>query len=281
MPVWRRGTPLAIASAFAVIATACAPADEIVDSSKGDSSALGSLPAAPATSCSLSDQRLPTATDLPGITFALRTDPTRTSLLMKNTGELTAIVIPAGEGTTRLETAPYANPEDAASTLALEAIVKSGVSTQLPGMPAGVPLDQVFVVPPGWAVCALTDQLGVPPRTQYLRDKVSSAKYFAAQQLASQLIISRVTPQRVKTSRALVSCVEGSASMLETYQDQQHLDLYSSIIGTGTNCRAAYKGLLGNDEQAASKVESRAMQWLAKSPKLLKTTKFVVAIAHR
>lgn len=236
-------------------------------------------PQTAATDCSSSDQVLPSASSLPGVSLTLSTDPTQTSLLMKNTGQLTAVVIPDEARTTRITTAPYANPDDEVAAAALEAVAKSGFAAHVPGLPPDIPVDQVYVVPPDWAVCALTDRLGVSARTRYLRDKVSSAQYRTAKYLGDQLV-SFITPSQLKSSRSLVSCAKGAQNAVEGYPDLDGLDLYERVIGTGTACWDTYKRLLANDEEART-AQSKALTVLEKSPKLLRTSKFLLALVHR
>lgn len=100
----------------------------------------------------------------------------------------------------------------------MEAVAKSGFAAHVPGLPPDIPVDQVYVVPPDWAVCALTDRLGVSARTRYLRDKVSSAQYRTAKYLGDQLV-SFITPSQLKSSRSLVSCAKGAQNAVEGYPD--------------------------------------------------------------
>lgn len=112
--------------------------------------------AQPPANCSGSDVGLPALTEVEGVTLSAATDATRTSLLLTNTGELSVVIIPDANGTTQLQPAPYANPTDAASVAALEAVASSADPNSVPGIPAGVRMDQVFFVPPQWAVCGVT-----------------------------------------------------------------------------------------------------------------------------
>jgi hypothetical protein len=190
----------------------------------------------------------------------------------KNTGELSAVVIPDASRTTRLTTAPYANPTDELSAVALDAVVDTGYAASVPGLPSDIPPDQVYVVPPDWAVCALSDRLGVAASTRYLQDKQSSAMYYTTKLLGDELL-PFVTPQQMKNWRTLVSCAKGAADVVQRYPELEGLDLYASAIGDGSACRSAYKLLLSNDEQATRTVQTKALDLLEQSPKLLKTTK--------
>lgn len=233
----------------------------------------------PASDCASSDSLLSPASSVPGVTFSRSTDPTRTSLLMKNTGELTAVVIPDSGFTTRLTTAPYANPTDPASVAALTVVANSQFALRVPGLPAGISQDQVYVVPPGWAVCGLTDRLDTPANVRYLQDKDSSVVYFTAKSLAVPLM-SYVTPIQMKTSGTLLACAEAAVQVAQGYPGRDGLDLYTAIVGDGSACRSAYKLLLSNDEQATRTVQIGALDLLERSPKLLETTRFVLALSR-
>lgn len=233
-----------------------------------------------AADCASSDVLLPQDSSVPGVTFTLSTDPTGTSLLMKNTGELSAVVIPDEDGTTRLTTAPYANPTDELSAAALEAVRNTGYAPSVPGMPFGIAQDQIYFVPPEWAVCALSDRIGVVARTRYLQDKQSSVMYYTTKRLGGELS-AYVTPQQMKNNRTLVSCAQGAGDVVQRYPGLEGLDLYAEVIGDGSACRSAYKLLLSNDEQATRTVQKKALDFLERSPRLLKTTEFVLALAHR
>ncbi len=232
-----------------------------------------------AVECSASDVQLPQVSEAQDVALAASTDATRTSLLLRNTGRLSVIVIPDEDGATRLLTAPYADPTDAASEAALIAVANRGTIDSVPGLPGGIPLSQVFIGPPQWAVCGVTGQLGRVAGVRFLRDKASSAEYFAAKYLADQLS-TRVTPTALKTGRTLATCAKGALQLLQQDPGLQGLDLYTRVIGTESACRSSYKTPLGNDEEAAQKMESRTLHLLEKSPTLLENSKFFVALAR-
>lgn len=236
--------------------------------------------ASAATDCEASAVPIPPVSAVEGVELTASTDDTQTSLLLKNTGSLSVIVIPGEDGGTHLTTAPYANPTDAASEAALAAVANTDTVNSVPGLPGGIPYSQVFIVPPKWAVCGLTDEVGRVASMRYFRDKKSSGEYFAAKYLADQLS-SRVTPAALKTGRALVACAQGTLQLLKQDPELQGLDLYARVIGTGTACRSSYKTLLGNNEAATRQTESRALRLLEKSPQLLENSRFFVALAHR
>lgn len=154
-----------------------------------------SPPAQAAADCSASQVQLPQVSEAQDVALAASTDATRTSLLLKNTGRLSVIVIPGEDGATRLLTAPYANPTDVASVAARIAVAESGTIDSVPGLPGGIPLSQVFIVPPQWAVCGVTGQLGRVAGVRFLRDKASSAEYFAAKYLADNCPLASPRPR--------------------------------------------------------------------------------------
>ncbi|CAN5808980.1 hypothetical protein BH24ACT15_BH24ACT15_31190 [soil metagenome] len=235
--------------------------------------------AKPAEDCSESNVELPALSEIEGVTLSATTDATRTSLLLKNTGELSAVIIPDENGTTQLHPAPYANPTDAASVAALDAVANSADPNAVPGIPAGIPVNQVFFVPPQWAVCGVTGALGQPAAAQYLRDKRSSAQYFVTRSLAEDLV-TRITPKALNQSRSLISCAEGTLQLLQADPGLQGLDLYSKVVGTGSACHSTYSALLSNDEAASRRTESKALSLLKKSPTLLDNTRFFVALVR-
>lgn len=169
----RWGRWWAAISLLALVAAGCGSRDGEHSGPSGPAAtSLTTAPPPPvaASDCSSSDVELEPATAVPDVTFVLRTDRTRTSLLMTNTGVLIAVVVPGADGTTQLREAFYANPTDEASVVALDAVANSGFATRVEGLPAGLPPNQVYVVPPGWSVCALSGRLGVSASTLYLRD---------------------------------------------------------------------------------------------------------------
>jgi len=234
--------------------------------------------AAPAT-CEGSDEQLPNADDLRGVSLARYTDPTGTSLLLTNNGTLSVVIVPPPDGSTTLATAPYANPTDPASVVALEAVAAAANPNAVPGIPAGVPFDQVYFVPPGWSVCGTTGDTAVAASVRYLRDKVSSATYFTTKALAEP-IIQYVTPGALRRSQTLIACARSVTELLSTRPDLDDINLYMGVIKGQTSCRSSYATLLG-DSAKADKTESRALTWLERIPKLLEDSKLVFALAHR
>ncbi|GAA1598376.1 hypothetical protein GCM10009789_60430 [Kribbella sancticallisti] len=232
----------------------------------------------PASSCLNSTEQLSPATDLEGVTLARSTDSTRTSLLLKNTGSLSVIVIPDENRTTRLSRAPaHVNPTDPASQAALQAVANSGMIQSVPGLPGGIPWDQVYIVPPQWAVCALTGDVSALASVRYLRDKTSSAEYFLVKELADELS-SRFSLAHRRTAATLQTCAEGTFQLLQADPQLQGLDLYTKVLGTTSSCRSSYKTLLGNNEKATQRTGTKVLGLLEKTPRLLETTKFIRAV---
>ena len=230
----------------------------------------------PATDCSSATTPATQSGVTQGVSASTTTDATGTSLLLKNTGQLALVVIPVG--TTRLQPAPEANPSDLASQLALDALASTFLPSEVPGLPAGVPADQVFVVPPDWAVCAVTGRLDTSARVQFLTDKASTAKYALVKQLSDDAV-DLLTPPRLKNQQALRACAQGMDRLLIEQPQLNGFDLYATAVRTGTSCQSSYTALLGNSEpQAAQRTESRLLGLLKKSPTLIENTRLITAL---
>ncbi|MEU4293477.1 hypothetical protein AB0E63_35095 [Kribbella sp. NPDC026596] len=231
----------------------------------------------PATDCSKSTEPLQPESDVDGVQLDISTDPSLTSLLVKNTGSLSVLVTPDSGFTTRLVAAPYASPKDEASKAALAATAGTGSTDVDRGLPAYLPKSQVFVVPPQWAVCGLTDDVRRTAAVRYLRDKRSSAEYFVAKGLADQLL-----PQfDAKTvSPTLQRCTKATLEMLKVRKDLLGVELYAEILDAKSTCRAGYKALLGNDERAAQRTGTAVLNLLERTARLLETSKLYEALAQ-
>jgi len=208
------------------------------------------------------------------------TDDTGTSLLLKNTGSLSVLVIPDAGWTTRVTIAPHANPTDAASKAALAAVAGAGGLQTVTELPPGIPQSQVFIVPPDWAVCGLTDNVQNVASLRYLRDKATSAEYFVAKGLADQ-VIARSMPPAKKTSQTLLNCAKGTQQLLKERADLQDVALYAELLNTESACRSSFKALLSNDERATQQTSSRLLNLLERAPRLLENTRLFLALAHR
>lgn len=239
----------------------------------------GPPPQSAPTSCEHSQMSLSDAADIPGVRLAQHTDPTGSTLLLTNTGQLSAVVIPDPLGNTRLAEARYVDPTDPASQAVLEAVVAAADPYAVPGVTRDIPANQVYFVPPGWSVCGTTGNVEIPAQARYLRDKPSSAMHYAAKAMADQLI-QLVTPQNLKRSQTLQNCAKDIVGLVNTQPDLTDLDLYTTVIKGETDCRQSYKVLLG-DSAEAERTEQRALTWLESAPKLLEESRFWVAIAHR
>lgn len=233
--------------------------------------------ATPAKDCKQSTVALSPKAEMEGVQLEASTDPTLTSMLLKNTGSLSVIVVPDANFTTRLVAAPYASPTDDASKAALSAAVNSGSLGVDSGLPAYVPLSQVFIVPPQWAVCALTDVVKETAGVRYMRDKRSSAEYFVAKGLADALFSKFKAP---KAAPALLKCTKNTLQLLKEHPDLQGAEFYAEILGAKSSCRAGYKALLGNDEHAAQQTGTSVLNVLEGTPALLETTRLYDALAQ-
>lgn len=274
MPIRQAVHQSAVIALLTVIMAGCASTDSPGPQGPGPGTSLP--PPVPAPDCTSSTLQLPDAAGAPGVTFRLKTDPTHTSLLMTNTGHLTAVVFPDAEATTRLTTSPHVNPPDPASSLALQTVADSGSAARAPGVPAGV---TSFVVPPGWSVCALSDVLTVPARTRYLQDKTSSVQYELTKKVADRAL-AYITPAQLKRSNALLTCARGGEQAVQGYPDLQGVDLALTVIGDGSACHTAVKMLLSQDDRATRSVTTRVITYFERVPTFVSTSKLLLALAR-
>lgn len=229
----------------------------------------------PATDCSGSTQQLPTESETDGVQLTLSTDPSRTSLLLKNSGSLSVVVIPDANFTSRLVAAPYANPQDQASRAALIAVNNSGA--KVADIPRYVPPAQVLTIPPQWALCALTDNVKETASVRYLQDRQSSAEYFLTKALADELIVGSNSD---KARPALVRCAKTTLSVLKTYPQLSDIELYVEILSPRSTCRSGYKALLGGDTGATEQLEATVIQRLGGAPRLLANSRLFTITAQ-
>jgi hypothetical protein len=218
----------------------------------------------PATDCTRSTVELPTESETDGVQLSVSTDPSRTSLLLKNTGGLSVVVIPDTSFATRLTTAPYANPKDAASRAALIAVNNSGA--KVVGIPRYVPLTQVVTLPPQWALCALTDDVTESAEIRYLQDRPSSAEYFVTKALADQLL---ATTSSARMQKTLVRCAKGTVSVLKTHPKMSDIELYVEILNPRSACHTGYKALLDDDAEATEQLEAAVIGRLGRASPLM------------
>jgi hypothetical protein len=231
----------------------------------------------PATDCTKSTQALAPASEMDGVRLEISTDPTGTSMLLRNTGSLSVIVVPDANFHTRLVAAPYANPTDEPSKSALTAVTSSRNLSTIREVPSYVPPAQVILLPPQWAVCALTDNLKETASVRYLREKMSSAEYFVAKGLAGQLI-PRFSADQVKPT--LVICARATLNLLKGSPDLSDVELYAEILGTESTCRPRYKALLGGDERATQRIGATVLNQLERTPRLLGNSRVLEASAQ-
>ncbi|RZT11802.1 hypothetical protein EV649_7456 [Kribbella sp. VKM Ac-2569] len=229
----------------------------------------------PATDCARSTVSLTTASETDGVQLTLSTDPSGTSLLVKNTGSLSVVVIPDANFSSHLVAAPYANPQDQASRAALIAVNNSGA--KLPGIPKYVPLTQVINVPPQWSVCALTDDVKHTATVRYLQDKPSSAEYFVTKALADQLIV-RSGSSSEETRPALIRCAKTTLAVLKKFPKLSDIQVYVEILSRST-CRAGYKALVG-DTRATEQLEAAVIGRLGGAPRLLANSQLFTLTAR-
>jgi hypothetical protein len=231
----------------------------------------------PATDCARSTVPLPTDSQTDGVQLTLSTDPSGTSLLLKNTGSLSVVVIPDANFSSRLVAAPYANPKDEASRAALIAVNNSGA--KLPGIPPYVPRAQVVDVPPQWSLCALTDDVKKTATVRYFQDKPSSAEYFVTKALADQLIV-RNGSSSDETRPALIRCAKTTLSVLRKYPKLSDIQVYVEILSPRSTCRAGYKTLLLGDARATEQLEAAVIGRLGGAPHLLANSQLFTLTAQ-
>jgi hypothetical protein len=218
----------------------------------------------PAADCTRSTVPLATASDTDGVQLTLSTDPSGTSLLLKNTGSLSVVVIPDANFTSRLVAATYANPQDPASRGALIAVNNSG--GEVLGIPPYVPPAQVIHLPPQWALCALTDNLKESAGVRYLQDRVSSAEYFVTKALADQLLL---TVSSERTRPVLVRCAKSTVTVFKQHPRLSDIESYAEILSPRATCRAGYQALLQDNARAIEQLEAAVIGRLGGAPHLL------------
>jgi hypothetical protein len=240
--------------------------------------ATSTLALTPPSDCQGSTEQLPNATGVKDVTVELATDLTKTTLLLTNRGPMSIAVIPPADGSARLDEAPYADPDDPVAVAGINAVMFSANASLVPGMPEGVPPDQVYFVPPDWAVCVTTGNLLKPAAARYLRDKVTSAVYFAATALDDALE-ERLRGESFAKSQTLITCARDTVNLLTNTPDLADTDLYADVITGQTACRSAYNSLLHSDAEA-QETGSRALRLLDRVPQLLEDSKFALAIVR-
>jgi hypothetical protein len=271
MDVQRRAILLLFVLLSSVAVTAC-------DGNDDDTVVTPTNAQTPPSDCQNSTQQLPIATGVEDVTVELATDPTKTTLLLTNRGPMTIAVIPPEIGIARIDEAHYADPDDPAAVAGNTAVKFSAKASLVPGIPAGLSPDQVHFVPPDWAVCVTTGNLLRPASARYLRDKVSSAVYFAAKAL-DDAIEERVKGESLAKSQTLITCAQDTVNLLTNTPDLADADLYADVFTGQTECRSAYSTLLRTDEEA-EKTGSRALKFLDRAPQLLEDSKFAVALVR-
>jgi hypothetical protein len=279
------GRNIAIRTATALVAvaalTACVPKPGPTPSLHLTPGPIGpTTPAGFADDCRGSDNAVtPQAGALPGGTFSLRTDNSRTSLLITNTSLVTLVVVPQTVGT-RLAESPYADPTDLLSTTALNAVIGTDLPRNDPTVAGfasrdGIPYDQIFVVPPQWSVCAL----GLVPAAFIAMDRFATAEYKVTMAIG-QAISNSVTPQILSRANTLQKCATGTYNFLNTNPDPNSFEFYSGVIGTGSDCYKSYTLLVNDDAAAAGATEARAAQILDETPSLIEDSEFFLEFLH-
>ena len=190
------------------------------------------------------------------------------------------LVVPDADWSTRVTTAPSANPTDAASRAALIAVTRAGGLQTVRELPVGIPQSQVFIVPPQWAVCGLTDDVGKVAGLRYLREKTTSAEYFLVKALADQAYAGS-KPSAQKVNRTLLTCARGTQQLLKEQPDLPDIELYAQVLDRESACRTSFKALLSTSERTTQQTVTRLLNLLERSPRLLENSTLLEALAHR
>ena len=234
-------------------------------------------PVKAATDCAHSTEQLPPEAQADGVALAATTDPTRTSLLLKNIGGLTAIIMPDAGFTSRLIAAPTGNPTDLASRAALIAVNNSGGLAGVLDIPVFMPKSQVIVVPPEWAVCVLSDSLKEFASARYLQDKSTTAQYFLSKALADQVLgknsIARTQPTLIRCAKSTADVVKGKPTLSDIEQ-------YVEILAPGSPCRNSYQALLHSDRDAADQLATAVLSELQATPRLKPNSDLLITTAR-
>ncbi|MET7280143.1 hypothetical protein ABZS29_18050 [Kribbella sp. NPDC005582] len=223
-----------------------------------------------AVDCTQSTRRLPAATAADGVRLEAATDATRTTLLLKNTGNLAVIVVPDAEWNTRVLPAPFASPTDIAAKTAQAAVAGSGILSPQIKLPGNVPSSQALIVPPGWAVCGLTDDAGELAGLRYLREKTASAEYFVLKALADQAVAVKTPPAKTFAA-GLLRCGKATRLLLKERVDLEDIEFYAELLRTGSPCQLAFESLLPS-EATAERAMAQALSRLERVPHLLENT---------
>ncbi|MBB6570231.1 hypothetical protein HPO96_37290 [Kribbella sandramycini] len=229
-----------------------------------------------ATDCSKSTVRLPAVSAVDGVRLEAATDPTRTTLLLKNTGNLAVLVVPDGKWSTRVLPASFANPEDTASQTALIAVNKSGILNPQE-LPSHVPPSQALILPPQWAVCGLSDNIREIAGLRYLREKTASAEYFVLKALADQVVAVK-TPSASKFDAGMLRCAKATRQLLKERVDLQDIEFYAELLKRDSPCQQAFSSLMPSDT-AAQRAMAQALSRLERVPHLLENTPLLDAHA--
>jgi hypothetical protein len=246
-----------------------------------------SFPPTAAIDCSQSAIKLITPPTIPSGSILAETDSTRTSLLIKNTGDQTVLVIPRQN--TALQPTPDINPQDFVDSTALKALSESTFLETDPNLPLGTPLNSVYIVPPGYGVCGTVPEVGEYPYVTIQQDRVASATWFVLHAVAQSLSdrLRENTFEGSETIQAMATCANGTASLASSRPDLASADLYANVMQTSAGCYKSYKAVFENSEEAqtavedASKTREDVVSLLDRAPDLLKDVHFILDLIHK
>jgi hypothetical protein len=245
-------------------------------------------PVTAATDCSQSDVELLTSAALPSGTYSAKTDRTRTSLLIQNTGSST-LIVRAWQNTALQPTADI-NPADPVDAVALRGLAASNVLATDPNIPAGTPLDAIYIVPPQYGVCGTVSSIFDSPGVFIEPNRNASAAWYVAHSVA-QTVYDKLHSYAFKpdkNAQAMMTCARETVSLASQRPDLSDPDLYANVMQLGSNCYQSYEAVFRdaeNSDEAAAKsahsVQETALGLLDRAPKLLEDLRAVLDFVHR
>jgi hypothetical protein len=262
--------------------SACGPSNS--SSSVSQSASEYSPPSVAATDCSQSNVPVAVPSTIPTGTISAETDNTRTSLLIKNTGDQTLLVIPQQE--TSLQQTPSVNPTDAVDLAALKAVTQVPFLGADNNIPAGTQLSTIFIVPPQYGVCGTVAEIGEYADVSVERDKEASAMWFVAHAVAKSLY-EKITTGGDEDVQALTTCASDTASLTSKYPDLSDVDLYATVMQAGASCYKSYEAVFEEKEEIvkaeedATKTREDVLDLLDRAPDLLESIHFAINLIHK
>jgi hypothetical protein len=255
-------------------------------SSSYPTASAGGSTSALATDCSQSDTELSVPSGINPRTVSAKTDSTRTSLLIDNTGYQTLLVVP--DGGTSLQRID-ANQTDTVDQTALNALNRSKVLAADPNVPAGTLLDSRFIVPPAFSICGTVSDIGEYPQVNIILDKEAGIAWAVSHAIA-QSLENRLEDKAFSDSESvqeLAECADSASTFASEHQDYSDDELYVEAIATGSTCYQSYNKILTDSEGSERaeednpEVKDDVLDFLKRLPELLNAEHFVLNLVHR